>query len=153
MPAVLSKLAAPYGIGESYRVEWATSEGNQRGRRMAREPFAPSASSRIMPLPDYGLVRQRFGHDRGYRAVRITMHAGYFTDARFARYVREYKGGQITRIQAHHSLAYVAEESFCPWAYRVCRNVRTGKCSREDFCNLLDVLDYMAYCRRNNMEI
>jgi hypothetical protein len=151
--AAFSKLAMPYGVGDNYRVEWATSEGNQRGRRMPREPFAPSANDRIMPLPDYGIVRQRFGIVPGFREVRVVMHAGYVSDRRFARYVREYTGGQQTRIQAHHSHAYIAVEAVNPWAYQLCRSLRTGRCSREAFCNLLNVLDYMGYCRRNNVQL
>ena len=150
---VLSKLAVPYGIGEDYRVEWATSGGNQRGRRMQREPFAPCASARIMPLPDYGLVRERFDDGCGNRAYRILMHAGYFSERRFARYVREYLGGEMTRLQAHHSFGYQADKADNPWGYQLCRTVRTGKCSREVFCNLMDVLDYMQYCFRNNIEL
>ena len=83
MPAVLSRPAVPYGVTDNYRIEYATHEGGRR--RMAREPFAPTANDRIMPLPDYGIVRQRFGDVPGFREVRIVAHAGYFSERRFAR--------------------------------------------------------------------
>ena len=74
MPALLSKPAIPYGVGDDYRIESATSEGLQRGRRMPREPFALQADDHIMPFPAYGILRQRFGLIRGQRAVRVVMH-------------------------------------------------------------------------------
>ena len=149
MPAVLSRLALPYGIEQDYRIGLAAFSGNQRGRAFRRsvEAHPISAHDSIMPLPDYGIVVEKLRTPDG-RAVRLLLHAGYFSERRFARYAYEFKDGQLTRIQAHHSFAFLAVERDCPWMYVLCRRLRTGKCNRETFCNVLDALQYRDFVSR-----
>ena len=148
MPAVLSRLALPYGVGEDYRIELATVTGRQRGRRMQRgEAHPPSADDEIMPFPDYGVVVEKLRTPSG-RAVRVLLHAGYFSDRRFARYASEFLAGQVTRLQAHQSYAYLAHEADSVWMFQLCRRLRTGKVDRQTFCSVLDALKYQEYCTR-----
>ena len=148
MPAVLSRPVLPYGVGDDLRIELATFSGRQRGRRMQRgEAHPPSADDEIMPFPDYGVVVEKLRPPSG-RAVRVLLHAGYFSDRRFARYASEFLAGQFTRLQAHQSYAYVAHEADSVWMFQLCRRLRTGKVDRQTFCSVLDALKYQEYCTR-----
>jgi hypothetical protein len=102
MPACFSKLALLYGIGENYRIELVEHHAGQRPRRGMYAIHAPSADDEIMMFPDYGTVRHVRG-DRPFRRIRVLLDAGYFSQSRFGKYVREYTAGQLVRLQAHHS--------------------------------------------------
>ena len=61
------------------------------------------------------------------------------------------EAGELTRIQAHHSYAIACEE----WQrdatrangmrWRVIKSVKTGKVTRERFCMLLDLFQYIKF--------
>ena len=153
MPSVLSRLALPYGVAEDYRIDLATFTGRQRGRVMHRGAEAHPISfwDTIMPFPDYGIVVVKLGYHGGTRVIRVALHAGGFSDRRFARYAREVLAGQMTRLQAHHSYMYTVFESDSPWMFQLVSRLKTGKCSRAKFCNVLDVIQYQQYCVRNGV--
>ena len=151
MPACFSKLALPYGIGEDYRIEIAEHHAGQRPRRGMPAIHAPSADDEIMMFPDYGTVRHVQG-DRPFRRIRVLLHAGYFSQSRFDKYVREYTAGQLVRLQAHHSYVidcYESDRLEHPWLFRVAKAVKTAKVSRETFLALLDLLNYDKLCMRS----
>ena len=92
-----------------------------------------------MRFPDYGFVRLTYG-SRPLRRCVIIAHAGYFSERRFARYAREIKSQQMTRLQAHHSYRAEAWEGDNIDLWRYLRQCRTGKVDRDTFLQFIDKL-------------
>ena len=109
---------------------------------------APRSEDRIMLFEDYGCVKV-MGGQRPFRNVLVYIHAGYSSERRFERYARELKAGQMTRLQAHHSYVFGAQEVMGDEKWRICKTACTGKISREMFCCLLDLFKLWGYEDRN----
>ena len=131
----------PYGVDEDYRIPLAPTPSR---RPMSRTTHAPTSADWIMDFPDYGVCKVCQG-ERPRRYIALYLHAGYFSQRRWDRYCTELKAGQLTRIQAHHSMAWAAEEhTSSQMNWRIAKAVRTRKLSRAEFCDLLDLLGFLG---------
>jgi hypothetical protein len=148
MPSVFSMPIAPYGDDD--RIELAPAV---RGRRaMPTGAHATTYDQRMMNLPDYGCCKLKYG-TRPFREIQIYLHAGYFTERRFASYCDKMSRHVLTRLQAHHSYVVICNEPLPhqprSLQWRIVRSLRTGKISREMFCSILDMLELVESMRRN----
>ena len=137
MPSVLSVMVSPYDGCE--RIELAPAP---KRRAMRRSVHTPTFDDHVMNFPDYGVCKLVFG-EKPHREIQVYLHAGYFSDRRFARYCAEMRRLELTRLQAHHSWAVAATEpppgSRC-LHWRVLRSLREGKVDRATFCGIMDLL-------------